>query len=69
MLHSYPLSRDGSAAVSRQRVPKPGGKEGELEDQWIEYQHFNYPTAKEDPVANAEAEFPVRNKQVLCCTS
>ncbi len=56
--------RDESAAASFQRVPKRGGKEVELEDQWIKYLLHEAPKAYVDPVGNAEQEFPFRNKQV-----
>ena len=56
--------RDGSAAASLQRVPKPCCGEGELQDQWIPYFYHVVTKPKEDPVANAEQEFPVRNEQV-----
>ena len=48
------LRRDESACVTLQRVPKVGGKEGELEDYWLKYRH----------VEDGEKEFPLRNKQV-----
>ncbi len=45
-------------------MPKRGGKEGELEDQWIKHLSHDVPKTSVDPVANAEQEFPLRNKQV-----
>jgi hypothetical protein len=45
-------------------VPKPGGREGELQDRWIDYLYREFPEVSVDPVANAEQEFPFRNKQV-----
>lgn len=48
------LCRDESACVTLQRVPKVGGKEGELEDYWLKYYHFR----------DGDYEFPVRNRQV-----
>ena len=54
--YDYPLphKRDESACVTLQRVPKAGGKDGELEDYWLKYYHL----------AEGEKEFPVRNRQV-----
>ena len=46
--------RDRSAAVTLKRVPRPGGSDGELMDEWLEYYHL----------PEGEPEFPLRNKQV-----
>ena len=51
--------RDESACVTLQRVPKPGGKEGELQDKWIEYRH---PSNELD--LQSDRDFPERNEQV-----
>ena len=48
------MRRDQSACVALQRVAKPGGKEGELQDQWLQFRHLEV----------GEDEFPLRNKQV-----
>ena len=48
------IYRDQSAAVTLKRVPKPGGKDGELVDEWLEFYHR----------PESEPEFPLRNKQV-----
>ena len=63
--HAYMYHcRSGSACACLQRVPKPGGQEGEFQDQWIEYQTHDVPKVTDDPVGNAEAEFPYRSEQV-----
>ena len=67
-LGSFFSSRDESAAACLQRVPKPRGREGELQDQWIPYLYRDVTRPKEDPVANAEQEFPFRNEQVSVCS-
>ena len=67
-LGSFFSSRDESAAACLQRVPKPRGREGELQDQWIPYLYRDVTRPKEDPVANAEQEFPFRNEQVSMCS-
>ena len=46
--------RDGSAAVVLKRVPKPGGPEGQLVDEWMEY---------ERPESERNAEFDPQNYQ------
>ena len=45
--------------MTLQRVPKPGGKEGELQDKWIEYRH---PSNELD--LQSDRDFPERNEQV-----
>ncbi len=75
--HGYVVAcvehRDRSAGCSFQRVPRPGsggggasGGEGpqQLQDDWIEYEIHTTPEPKREPIANAEQEFPLRNKQV-----
>jgi len=47
-------SRDRSACVTLQRVPKPAGQEAELEDHWLKFYH----------IADEDKEFPLRNRQV-----
>ena len=46
--------RDRSAAVTLKRVLRPGGKDGELIDEWLEFYHKQ----------ENEEEFPLRNNQV-----
>ena len=46
--------RDRSACLSQLRVPKPGGREGELVDDWLEHYFLR----------EGDKEFPVRNEQV-----
>ena len=48
------ICRDRSAAVTLKRVPTPGGKDGELMDEWLEFYHR----------PENEPEFPLRNEQV-----
>ena len=46
--------RDGSASVVLKRVPKPGGPEGQLVDEWMEY---------ERPESERNADFDPQNYQ------
>ena len=48
------MTRDRSACVSMRRVPKPGGREGELQDDWLEHYHLQ----------EGVTEIPIRLKQV-----
>ena len=48
------ITRDRSACVSLRRVPKPGGPEGELQDDWLEHYHLQ----------EGEKGFTIRLKQV-----
>ena len=55
--YSLCICRDRSAAVTLKRVPVPGGKDGELMDEWLEFYHR----------PESEPEFPLRNEQVIHC--
>ena len=44
--------------MTLQRVPKPGGKEGELQDKWIEYRH---PPERDQ---KTDVNYSLRNEQV-----
>ena len=56
-------SRDGSGGLFLKRVPKPGGREGELVDEWVEYQRpESERNADFDPQSNEDAS--LRNEQV-----
>ena len=48
------FDRDRSAAVTLKRVLRPGGKDGKLMDEWLEFYHK----------PENEEEFPLRNNQV-----
>ena len=57
------IHRDGSGPVFLKRVPKPGGREGQLVDEWVEYQRpESERNADLDPRNTQDA--PLRNEQV-----
>ena len=59
----YYASRDGSGGLFLKRVPKPGGREGELIDEWVEYQRpESERNADFDPQSNEDVS--LRNEQV-----
>ena len=61
-MHFWNAFRDGSGAVVLKRVPKPGGPEGQLVDEWMEYER---PESERNAIFDPQnlQDIPLRHKQ------